>query len=165
MGAGTRPRYPPAPDCTQTIPQPRPDGTIGGIALRCLIFEPGYTPYSASFRSGSEAVEKVIRADSRILLPFGNDIIALVCAEQQEEQPPNRTLEDGAVIRGRFFVCGYDGSALQGLTRKQADRYYRRYLYPEKFSSSGEGVISEIQYPRIKPADERIGKKSRAIER
>ncbi len=133
--------------------------------MRALVFEPGYTPYTASFKDSDEAIDKVIRAGSRTLLPFGNDVIALVCAGQQENQPLNRTLENGAIIRERFFVCGYDNGVLQGLTRKQADRYYRRYMYTEKFLDSNNTRVSEIQYPRIKPADERIGKKSRAIER
>lgn len=133
--------------------------------MRVLIFEPGYTPYTASFKDSEEAIAKVVRTESQMLLPFGNEVIGLVCSAQQENLPPNRTIEDSTVICGRFFVCGFDGEKIQGLTQKQADRYYRRFLYPEKFYGTGKTLVSEIQYPRIKPGDERIGKRSWARER
>jgi hypothetical protein len=133
--------------------------------MRTLVFEPGYCPYEAFFKNAEDATAKVIRGESETLLPFDNDVIALVCSKAQQEQPPNRTLDEKTVIHGRFFVCGWDGKHIRELTRKQADRYYRRYIYPEKFETDSQGLRITPMDPKVKPADERLGKKGWFMER
>lgn len=133
--------------------------------MRTLVFEPGYCPYEAFFKNGNDAVVKVIRGECDTLLPFDNDVIALMCSKEQQEQMPNRTIDEKTVIRGRFFVCGWDGKHIRELTRKQADRYYRRYIYPEKFETDDQGLRITPMDPKVKPADERLGKKGWFIER
>ena len=133
--------------------------------MRVLVFEPGYSPYTAIFSDSAGAVSKVIRREHEVKMPFDNDVIALVCDAQQDELLPNRSINDDLIIKGRFFVCGHDGNNLCGLTRKQADRYSRRYLYPEQFEHTGDGLIAVPQNPRVKPGDERLGKKGNIMER
>lgn len=66
--------------------------------MRTLVFEPGYCPYEAFFKNAEDATAKVIRGEHDTLLPFGNDVIALVCSKAQQEQPPNRTIDEKTVI-------------------------------------------------------------------
>lgn len=133
--------------------------------MRVLIFEPGYSPYIAFFKNSTEAVAQTIQGGSRTLLPFDNEVIALVCSEQQAGLPLNRSINEQKTVRGRFLVCGWDGSGLRELTKKQADRYYRRYMYPETFVDTGSALLVVPQNPRVKPADERLGRKKWRMER
>ncbi len=70
-----------------------------------------------------------------------------------------------AYAYGRALICGWDGERLRELTKKQADRYYRRYLYPEKLVDEDTGLRMIPQQPRVKPRDERFGRKPTFLER
>ncbi len=133
--------------------------------MRVLVFEPGYCPYTAFFRDGVEAAAKIVKGKSEITLPFDNDVIALVCSEEQDGLPLNRSINEQLALKGRAFVCGWDGQKLRELTRKQADRYSRRYLYPEQLVDTGDALIAVPQTPRVKPSDERFGQKGWSLER
>ncbi len=133
--------------------------------MRVLVLEPGYSPYTASFHDEAEAAEKIIEGNRQMLLPFGNEVIALVCSEVQDGLPLNRSINEQVILNGRAFVCGWDGKKLRALTRKQADRYSRRYLYPEQLVDTGDAWMAVPQHPRVKPTDERLGRKSWLLER
>lgn len=133
--------------------------------MRVLILEPGYSPYTASFRDEAEATEKVIEGKCQMLLPFDNTVIALICSEVQDDLPLNRSINERFVLRGKAFICGWDGQRLRELTRKQAERYSRRYLYPEQLVDTGDALMAVPQTPRVKPVDERLGRKSWLRER
>ena len=133
--------------------------------MRVLVLEPGYCPYIAFFDSAEEAVKKIIRGEKKMELPFGNEVIALVTSVEQDSLPFNRTIDETVYINGRALIFGWDGKALQGLTRKQADRYYRRYLYPEKLVDEDTGLRMIPQQPRVKPKDERFGRRPTSLER
>lgn len=133
--------------------------------MRVLVLEPGYSPYTASFRDEAEAAEKIIKGNRQMLLPFGNEVIALVCSEVQDGLPLNRSINEQLALKGRAFVCGWNGQRLRELTRKQAERYSRRYLYPEQLVDTGDAWMAMPQHPRVKPADERLGRKGWLLER
>lgn len=133
--------------------------------MRVLVLEPGYSPYTASFRDEAEATEKVIEGNCQMLLPFDNTVIALICSEVQDDLPLNRSINEQFVLRGKAFICGWDGQRLRELTRKQAERYSRRYLYPEQLVDAGDALMAVPQTPRVKPIDERLGRKSWLRER
>lgn len=134
--------------------------------MRILVLEPAYTPYEATFRDAEQAAAKILKTEGEMFLPFDNDVIALVCSARPDGQRPNRIMPDGSIVYGRCFLCGFDGETLCSLTRKQAERYYRRYIYPEKFSISADGAVFSVsQYPRVKPKDERFGERGRGAER
>lgn len=133
--------------------------------MRVLVLEPGYCPYIAFFDSSEEAVRKIIQGEQNVSLPFGNDVIALVTSNEQNNLPFNRTIDETSYINGRALICGWDGEKLRELTRKQADRYYRRYLYPEKLVDEDTGLRMIPQQPRVKPRDERVGRKPTFLER
>lgn len=133
--------------------------------MRVLVLEPGYCPYIAFFDSAEEAVKKIIQGEKNVALPFGNEVIALVSSEEQDALPFNRTIDESTYINGCALVCGWDGEKLRELSRKQADRYYRRYLYPEKLVDEETGLRMIPQQPRVKPRDERVGRKPTFLER
>lgn len=133
--------------------------------MRVLVFEPGYSPYTAFFADGAEAAAKVVKGESEVTLPFDNEVIALVCSKEQEQLPLNRSINDGSILKGRAFVCGWDGQRMRELSRKQAERYSRLYLYPEHFVETGDALMAVPQNPRVKPSDERLGRKSWLFER
>lgn len=126
--------------------------------MRVLIFEPGYTPYEGFFKNGEDA-KKIIHGESQMLFPFENEVVALVCEKDQSLGKPNRAIDETTIVNGRFFLCAWDGSAMQSLSRKRADRYTRRYLFTERFEPTAEGVNVLPAEPRIKPTDERLGRK------
>lgn len=105
-----------------------------------------------------------VSADA-MLLPFDNTVIALICSEVQDDLPLNRSINEQFVLRGKAFICGWDGQRLRELTRKQAERYSRRYLYPEQLVDAGDALMAVPQTPRVKPIDERLGRKSWLRER
>lgn len=134
--------------------------------MRCLVLEPGYCPYVAIFRNSEEAIRQVLKDTHKVELPFENDVIALVYKENQEGKAHNRTITENLTVSGCALICGWNGDSVCGLTREQANRYNRRYLYPEKRENTPDG--SEIIYtdvPRVKPIDERYGKKPNWLER
>ena len=133
--------------------------------MRVLVLEPGYCPYIAFFDSAEEAAKKIIQGEQRVSLPFGNDVIALVSSERQDVLPFNRTIDGTTYINGRALICGWDGKRLLELSRKQADRYYRRYLYPEKLIDEDTGLRMIPQQPKVKPKDGRFGRKPSFLER
>lgn len=137
----------------------------GLVLLRVLVFEPGYSPYTAFFSDAAEATAKVVKGQSEVTLPFDNEVIALVRSKEQEDLPLNRSINDDLILKGRAFLCGWDGQRVRELSRKQADRYSRRYLYPEQFVDTGDALMAVPQNPRVKPADERLGRKSWLMER
>lgn len=69
--------------------------------MRVLVLEPGYSPYTASFRDEAEAAEKIIKGNRQMLLPFGNEVIALVCSEVQDGLPLNRSINEHSSAFGR----------------------------------------------------------------
>ena len=137
----------------------------GGVEVRVLVLEPEYCPYTASFKDEAEAVRKTIEGKCQMLLPFGNTVIALICSEVQDGLPLNRSINEQLTLKGRALICGWDGQRLRELTRKQAERYSRRYLYPEQLVDAGDALMAVPQSPRIKPIDERLGRKNWLLER
>jgi hypothetical protein len=133
--------------------------------MRLLIVEPGYSPYIAHFKSAAEARERVIKGESKILHPFDTDRIALICSAEQQNQAFNRQMDAGFCVYGRFYICGWDGKNEIELTKKQADRYFKKYVQPERLSNSYNTRNIEGLYPRARPLDERLGKRSWFMER
>ncbi|WP_298731783.1 hypothetical protein [uncultured Subdoligranulum sp.] len=133
--------------------------------MRVLVLEPGYCPYVAFFRSAEEAVRMVVPGPARVSRPFGNEVIALVSSEQQDGLSFNRTIDETSFVNGRALIFGWDGERLCELSRKQADRYYRRYLYPEKLVDEDTGLRMIPQQPKVKPKDERFGHRPAIWER
>lgn len=133
--------------------------------MRVVVLEPGYCPYIAIFKSAEDAF-RIIKGNHNISLPFDNDVIALVDSCEQSDMPHNRCINESRSVNGRALICGWNGSAVCGLTKDQADRYYRRYLYPEKVEEGPVGMmIIPSMTPRVKPIDERYGKKPNWLER
>ena len=133
--------------------------------MRMLVLEPGYCPYIAQFPSVEEACRQVIKGPYTRQLPFGNDVIMLLAGEQQEGLPHNRVIADDLILRGRALICGWDGKKEIQLTRQQADRYYRAYLYPEQVADGWNQLLAVPVNPRVKPQDERFGRRPGWLER
>ena len=134
--------------------------------MRALVLEPGYCPYVSIFRNGEDAVQQIFVGPHEVTLPFENNVIALVSSREQVGLPHNRVIGEGVSVNGRALICGWDGKHIKGLTKEQADRYYRRYLYPEKIEDTPAGpMILPCMTPRVKPVDERFGKKPNWLER
>ena len=134
--------------------------------MRALVIEPNCCPYISIFTNFEEAVHQVIDGPHKIDLPFENHVIALVSSKNQEGLKHNRCINENEAVNGRALICGWDGQNIRGLTKQQADRYYRRYLYPERIEDSPDGqLIIPVMTPHIKPKDERFGKKPNWLER
>ena len=133
--------------------------------MRMLVLEPGYCPYISHFPSAEEACRQVIKGPVSRYLPFGNDVILLLAGTQQQGQPHNRIIAQDLVVCGRALICGWNGQKEIELTRKQADRYYRAYLYPERVADDWNSVLVVPVNPRVKPVDERFGRKPGWLER
>ncbi len=133
--------------------------------MRVLVLEPGYSPYIALFRNAEEASAQVIKGEHQVELPFGNNVIALVSSKNQDGLSDNRTITETQFIKGRAIICGWNGQSICGLTKKQADRYYRKYLYPEKIVEEWGVSMPVTLHPRAKPVDERFGRKPNWLER
>lgn len=133
--------------------------------MRLLIVEPGYSPYIAHFKNNAEATEKVVKGESKILHPFDTDCIALVCSAEQKNRAFNRQMDAGFCVYGRFYICGWDGNRETELTKKQADRYFKKYMQPERLLNPYDMRTVESLYPKARPMDERLGKRSWFMER
>lgn len=134
--------------------------------MRVLVLEPGYCPYIATFHNFDDAAKQVISGTYEVSFPFENNVIVLVSSQKQSGLKHNRCINENQIVNGRAMVCRWDGQRVRGLTKEQADRYYRRYLYPEKVeNSSTTQLIVPCMTPRIKPKDERLGKKTNWLER
>ena len=77
--------------------------------MRVLVLEPGYSPYTASFHDEAEAAEKIIEGNRQMLLPFGNEVIALVCSEVQDGLPLNRSINEQVILNGRALSAAGTG--------------------------------------------------------
>ena len=134
--------------------------------MRCLVLEPGYYPYVSMFQNLDDMIEQLWEEPVEITLPFDNNVITLIYQDNQIGLPHNRVFGDSQNIGGRAVICGWDGKQMIGLTKAQANRYYRRFLYPEQVEETSDGkVVSPCPNPKNKPMDERFGKKPNWLER
>ena len=62
------------------------------------------------------------------------------------QMPPNRTLENGIVIHGPFFICGDDGENFTSLKEDEIDKYMGMFSQPEVFDEDYEPDCGFIIY-------------------
>lgn len=133
--------------------------------MRVIVVEPGYSAYVAYFKNIADATAQVIRGNWQTILPFDTEKVAVLCAENTGKQPFNRHIDENTVINGRFIICGWDGKHPIELDRKKADRYIKRYLYPERLTAPNDLNSVVAVLPRARPTDERLGSKHWFMER
>ena len=133
--------------------------------MRCLVLEPGYYPYVSMFKNLEDAAAQMMDGPVEITLPFDN-VIALVSQRDQTGLRYNREINEESAVSGRTVVCGWNETKPIGLTKAQADRYYRKYLCLEYIEETAIGeMIAPYPNPKNKPLDERFGKKPYWLER
>ena len=134
--------------------------------MRCLVLEPGYYPYISMFQSLQDAADQMMDGPVEITLPFDNNVIAMMSQSDQTELRHNRCVSETDSVNGRAVICGWDGKQPIGLTKAQADRYYRKYLYPELIENTSIGeMVVPCTNPKNKPMDERFGRRPNWLER
>lgn len=128
--------------------------------VRLVVIEPGYCPYTASFESIADAEKEVLSAPATLCKPFDTPKIGLLFDSHSTNLPYNRQISEGVTVHGRCIICGVSGEKAVGLSKEQADRYSRKYFLPESLMEDGE-----IPVAKVKPADERFGRKMHFWER
>lgn len=63
----------------------------------------------------------------------GNQIVIANEESKLIQEPPNRTLENGIVVHGPFFVCGDDGENFTSLNENEINKYIELFSKPEIF--------------------------------
>lgn len=129
--------------------------------VRLVVAEPGYYTYQANFNNIPEAIREVIGENYTITQPFDTPRVGVICSKNQTGLKFNRQVsEDSTPIYGRFLICGMNNGKPVSLEPKQAERYQTLcYLV------QSEDMGDELPAGKVRPKDERFGKKIRFWER
>ena len=128
--------------------------------ITVLLVEPGKKPAVKEIGSSLEAMQAVVGGDIEEYMPF-EDEVAIICNEEGKLNglPLNRAIYDEKshqmldIVAGTFFIAyaPIDSEKFKSLPKEMADKYTRRFKYPESYVKIG----NEIKAIPIKPAREK----------
>lgn len=124
--------------------------------IRVVYIKPGEKPEIREMEDTLEACQEAVGGWIEMFQPF-DDGTTIICNEEGKANGMelNRLIEDNCgkvidIIAGPFFICRVpdDSDRFESLTRAQAEKYMRKYRYPEYFTPTEHGILVN----RIRPS-------------
>lgn len=120
--------------------------------IKVVVCQPNNKAYITTIPNTLEAKQKVVGGWIEALYPW-EDEVALVCNEEGKINGDefNRALhdEDGNlydIVAGTFFICGLTEDDFGSLSDELAEKYLKKFLYPEMFVRTRKGIqVIKIQ--------------------
>lgn len=126
--------------------------------LKVLLIEPDKYPKMIEIDDTLEAMQELVGGNIEEYMPF-EDEVAIICNEEGKLMglPLNRAIYDESnkemieIMAGRFFItyAPVESEKFLDLPKDLADKYSRKYHYPERFFKTDKG----IQAIPFKPAN------------
>ena len=119
--------------------------------IRVLLIEPGEAPRLKTIPHALHDLQSLVSDTIQIIYPY-TDQVALVCGDNSKLNhcEPNRVLEDDAgkpydIICGPFFITGLTTDNLGSISDELAEKYSRKFQYPELFLRTTDGNVMQIK--------------------
>ena len=119
--------------------------------IRVLLIEPGTEPEIKTIPHTLEDLQSFVNDTIQIMYPY-SDSVALVCGDNSKLNhcEPNRVLEDSTgepydIICGPFFITGLTTDNLGSISDEMAEKYSRKFKYPELFLPTTDGNVVQIK--------------------
>lgn len=114
--------------------------------IKVIVCQPHNKAFITTLSNTLEAKQKVVEGWIEAIYPW-EDKVALVCNEEGKYNGSelNRALydEDGNmidIIAGTFFICGLTDEDFGSLSDELAEKYMKKFLYPEIFIRTRKGI-------------------------
>jgi hypothetical protein len=94
---------------------------------------PNHSPLHIKIRNSLKDMQNAVGG---LIEPIYNDDQTISVANEESkilQMPPNRTLENGIIINGPFFICGDGGENFISLSKEEINKYMDMFSQPEKF--------------------------------
>lgn len=110
--------------------------------IRVLLVEAGENPRLVSVEHTLANLQRLVGGDIQAVYPW-EDNVALVCSDtgKIDGLAPNRMLEDYDIICGTFFICGLGTENFADLSDEMAEKYGKKFHYPELFMRTMDGHV------------------------
>ena len=119
--------------------------------IRVLLVEPGEKPRLVTVPHTLENLQALVGGYIEAVYPW-NDPVAVVCDEDgiANGKEPNRLLTDESgnpydILKGTFFICGVDRDDFCSIDYELAEKYKKRFFWPEVFMHTLGGHILWIR--------------------
>ena len=119
--------------------------------IRVLLIEPGKAPRIVTTEHTLKNLQSLVNDDIQVLYPY-KDLVALVCGDNSKlnHHEANRVLEDNTgkpydIICGPFFITGLTEDSLGSISDEMAEKYSRKFQYPELFLCTTDGNVVQIK--------------------
>lgn len=120
--------------------------------IKVVLVEPNKKAVVTEIESTLGGMQEVVGGLIEAIYPF-DDNVALICNEEGKimSLPANRAIrmegekEIFDIIAGTFFIAGLEGEHFISLTKPQIEKYWNKFLYPEKFMAIN-GQIKAFKY-------------------
>ena len=119
--------------------------------IRVLLIEPGKVPRIVTTEHTLENLQSLVNDDIQTLYPY-EDLVAVICGDNSKLNrcEPNRVLEDDSgkpydIICGPFFITGLTTDDLGSISDELAEKYRRKFQYPEMFMRTTDGNVVQIK--------------------
>lgn len=115
--------------------------------IRVLLVEPGEKPVLITVPHTLEKLQELVGGDLQAVYPWDEDQVALVCSDtgKIDGLAPNRMLEDYDIICGSFFICGLSPENFADISDDMAEKYEKKFHYPEIFLRTMEGHVLDLR--------------------
>ena len=125
--------------------------------IKVLLVEPGNKPRLVEIDHTLEELQRLVNDDIQAIYPY-DDPVALVCGDNGKCKGfvANRILEDDNgdpydIICGTFFICGLGSDDFASISDELAEKYTRKFYWPEVFARFGDHVIWFKDKPGARP--------------
>lgn len=114
--------------------------------IRVLLVEPLETPRLVTIEHTLENLQELVGGTIQAIYPW-DDRVALICNDEGKLMGllPNRLLEDYDLICGTFFICGLGREDFANISDALAEKYTKKFQYPEMFFPMEDGHVSCIR--------------------
>lgn len=114
--------------------------------IRVLLVEPLEKPRLVTIEHTLENLQGLVGGTIQAVYPW-EDPVALICNDEGKLMGllPNRLLEDYDLVCGTFFICGLGRENFTDLSDELAEKYTKKFRYPEMFFRMEDGHISCIR--------------------
>ena len=125
--------------------------------IKVLLVELGNKPRLVEIDHTLTELQKLVGGYIAATYPW-EDLVAVVCDDDgiAKGYPPNRLLvdEEGKpydILKGTFFICGLGSDDFASISDELAEKYTRKFYWPEVFARFGDHVIWFKDKPGARP--------------
>ena len=112
--------------------------------MKIVLVEPGKEARAAEISGSLQSMQQLVGGIIQAIYPWKGVSAALVCDDEGllKRLPFNRMVAPEVFIFGPCFICGVDTEDFADLPEALAERFVKRYRFPELLFRHGDKLYS-----------------------